>query len=159
MVATDVSKFKTWTARKEDLHGDWYVVDATGMSLGRLASNVAKLLKGKHKPTYTPHLNTGDHVIVINASRVLVTGSKLDGKVYTRYTGYPSGLRTRTLRKQQELDPTLPVRSAVRGMLQRNTLGAQMLRRLRVYAGPAHEHEAQSPRRITFNEKGDIQVV
>jgi large subunit ribosomal protein L13 len=159
MVATDVSKFKTWTARKEDLNGDWYVVDATGMSLGRLASNVAKILKGKHKPTYTPHLNTGDHVIVINASRILVTGSKLDDKVYTRYTGYPSGLRKRTLRQQQELDPTFPVQNAVRGMLQRNTLGAQMLRRLRIYAGPEHEHAAQSPRRITFNEKGDIQLV
>jgi large subunit ribosomal protein L13 len=158
-VATDVSKFKTWTARKEDLEGDWYVVDGTGVPLGRLASNVAKLLKGKHKPTYTPHLNTGDHVIVVNASRVLVTGGKLDGKVYTRYTGYPSGLRRRTLRQQQELDPTFPVRNAVRGMLQRNSLGAQMLRRLRVYAGPEHEHAAQSPRRITFNEKGDIQVV
>ena len=159
MPATNVSRFKTWTARKEDLQGDWYVVDATGLSLGRLASNVAKVLKGKHKPTYTPHLNTGDHVIVINASRVLVTGGKMDGKVYTRYTGYPSGLRTRTLRQQQELDPTFPLRNAVRGMLQRNTLGAQMLRRLRVYAGAAHEHAAQSPRTITFNEKGDIQVV
>jgi len=159
MPATNVSRFKTWTARKEDLQGDWYVVDATGLSLGRLASNVAKVLKGKHKPTYTPHLNTGDHVIVINASRVLVTGGKMDGKVYTRYTGYPSGLRTRTLRQQQDLDPTFPLRNAVRGMLQRNTLGAQMLRRLRVYAGSAHEHAAQSPRTITFNEKGDIQVV
>jgi large subunit ribosomal protein L13 len=159
MVATDVSKFKTWTARKEDLQGDWYVVDATGIPLGRLASNVAKILKGKHKPTYTPHLNTGDHVIVINASRLLVTGSKLDDKVYTRYTGYPSGLRKRTLRQQQGLDPTFPLQNAVRGMLQRNTLGAQMLRRLRIYAGPEHEHAAQSPRRITFNEKGDIQVV
>jgi large subunit ribosomal protein L13 len=158
MVATDVSKFKTWTARKEDLDGDWYVVDATGLSLGRLASNVAKILKGKHKPTYTPHLNTGDHVIVVNAARVLVTGGKMDGKVYTRYTGYPSGLRKRTLRQQQDLDPTFPVSKAVRGMLQRNTLGAQMLRRLRVYAGPEHEHVAQSPRRITFNQKGDIQV-
>jgi large subunit ribosomal protein L13 len=154
-----VSKFKTWTARKEDLHGDWYVVDATGISLGRLASNVAKILKGKHKPTYTPHLNTGDHVIVINVSRVLVTGSKLDGKVYTRYTGYPSGLRTRTLRQQQELDPTFPLHNAVRGMLQRNTLGGQMLKRLRIYAGSEHEHAAQSPRRITFNQKGDMQLV
>ena len=159
MPATDVSRFKTWTARKEDLHGDWYVVDATGVSLGRLASNVAKVLRGKHKPTYTPHLNTGDHVIVINASRVLVTGGKMDGKVYTRYTGYPSGLRTRTLRQQQDLDPTFPLRNAVRGMLQRNSLGAQQLKRLRIYAGPAHEHAAQSPRTITFNEKGDIQVV
>jgi len=158
MVGTDVSKFKTWTARQEDLKGDWYVVDATGVALGRLASNVAKLLKGKHKPTYTPHLNTGDHVIVINASRVLVTGSKFDDKVYTRYSGYPSGLRKRTFRQQQELDPTFPIHNAVRGMLQRNTLGAQMLKRLRVYAGPAHEHAAQEPRLITFNEKGDIQV-
>jgi len=158
VIASDVSKFKTWTARKEDLQGDWYLVDATGVSLGRLASNVAKILKGKHKPTYTPHLNTGDHVIVVNASRVLVTGSKAEGKVYTRYSGYPSGLRTRTLRQQQELDPTFPLRNAVRGMLQRNTLGAEMLRRLRVYAGPEHEHAAQSPRRITFNEKGDMQV-
>jgi len=154
-----VSKFKTWTPKQADLKGDWYVVAATGVSLGRLASNVAKILKGKHKPTYTPHLNTGDHVIVVNASRVLVTGGKMDGKVYTRYSGYPSGLRKRTLRQQQEIDPTFPVQNAVRGMLQRNTLGAQMLRRLRVYAGPEHEHAAQSPRRITFNEKGDIQVV
>jgi len=153
-----VSKFKTWTARKEDLHGDWYVVDATGVSMGRLASNVAKLLKGKHKPTYTPHLNTGDHVIVVNVSRVLVTGSKTDGKVYTRYSGYPSGLRKRTLRQQAELDPTFPLHHAVKGMLQHNTLGAEMLNRLRLFAGPEHEHAAQTPRRITFNEKGDMQV-
>jgi len=153
-----MSKFKTWTARKEDLHGDWYVVDATGQPLGRLASNVAKLLKGKHKPTYTPHLNTGDHVIIVNASRVLVTGNKLDDKVYTRYSGYPSGLHTRSLRKQQQLDPTWPITNAVRGMLQNNTLGRQMLRRLRVYGGPEHEQQAQSPRAITFNQKGDIQV-
>jgi len=153
-----MSKFKTWTARKEDLRGDWYVVDATGLPLGRLASNVARILKGKHKPIYTPHLNTGDHVIVLNASRVLVTGSKLDNKVYTRYSGYPSGLHRRTLREQQELDPTFPVQNAVRGMLQHNTLGAQMLRRLRVYAGAEHEHAAQEPRPITFNQKGDIQV-
>jgi large subunit ribosomal protein L13 len=154
-----MTKFKTWTARNEDLKGDWYVVDATGVALGRLASNVAKILKGKHKPTYTPHLNTGDHVIVINASRVLVTGSKVDSKVYTRYSGYPSGLRRRTLREQRDLDPTFPIENAVRGMLQNNTLGAQMLKRLRVYAGPDHEHRAQVPRAITFNEKGDMQIV
>jgi large subunit ribosomal protein L13 len=153
-----MAKFKTWTARKEDLKGDWYVVDATGVALGRLASSVARLLKGKHKPTYTPHLNTGDHVIVVNAARVRVTGGKMDGKVYTRYTGYPSGLRKRTLRQQQDIDPTFPVTKAVRGMLQNNTLGAQMLKRLRVYAGPDHGHEAQAPRRIAFNEKGDIDV-
>ena len=151
-------KQKTWTARKEDLKADWYVVDATGVALGRLASNVAKILKGKHKPTYTPHLNTGDHVIVVNASRVLVTGSKLDGKVYTRYSGYPGGLRTRSLREAQEKDPAFPIYNAVRGMLQHNTLGADMLKRLRVYAGPEHQHQAQTPKAITFNEKGDIQI-
>jgi large subunit ribosomal protein L13 len=153
-----MSKFKTWTARQEDLKGDWYVVDATGMALGRLASNVAKILKGKHKPTYTPHLNTGDHVIVVNASRLVVTGGKMDDKVYTRYTGYPSGLRTRTLRKQRDLDPTFPIHNAVKGMLQHNTLGSHMLKRLRVYAGPEHEHEAQRPRPITFDDRGDIRV-
>ena len=153
-----MSKFKTWTARKEELQGDWYLVDASGQSLGRLASNVAKLLKGKHKPIYTPHLNTGDHVIVVNAARVRVTGDKLDSKTYTRYTGYPSGLRRRSLRKQQELDPTWPVHNAVRGMLQNNTLGRQMLRRLRVYGGPEHEHQAQGPKAITFDRKGDMQL-
>lgn len=150
-------KQKTWTARKEDLKSDWYVVDASGVVLGRLASNVARLLRGKHKPTFTPHLNTGDHVIVINASRVQVTGSKSEDKVYTRYSGYPGGLRKRSLRKAQELDPTFPIYNAVRGMLQRNTLGADMLKRLRVYAGPEHEHKAQEPRAIRFTEKGDIE--
>jgi large subunit ribosomal protein L13 len=151
-------KQKTWTARNEDLKGDWYVVDATGVALGRLASSVARLLKGKHKPTYTPHQNTGDHVVVVNAARVLVTGSKLDGKIYTRYSGYPSGLRSRTLRKAQELDPTFPIYHAVKGMLQHNTLGADMLKRLRVYAGAEHEHSAQAPKAIKFNQAGDIDL-
>jgi len=151
-------KQKTWTARKEDLKGDWYVVDATGVPLGRLASSVARVLKGKHKPTYTPHLNTGDHVIVVNAARVGITGGKLDGKVYTRYSGYPGGLRKRTLREAQELDPAFPIVNAVRGMLQNNTLGGDMLKRLRVFAGPDHEHAAQQPRPIKFDAKGDIQV-
>ena len=100
-----MAKFRTWTPRKEELEGDWYVVDATGLALGRLASNVAKLLKGKHKPTYSPHLNTGDHVVVVNAARVRVTGGKLDGKVYTRYSGYPSGLRRRTLHRARRTAP------------------------------------------------------
>ena len=151
-------KQKTWTARKEDLSGDWYVVDATGVALGRLAASVARLLRGKHKPTFTPHLNSGDHVVVVNAEKVLFTGGKLDGKVYTRYTGYPSGLRTRTLRQQQELDPTFPIYNAVRGMLQRNTLGAEQLKRLRVYTGPDHKHAAQQPKAARFDEKGDLQL-
>ena len=153
-----MTKQKTWTARKEDLKGDWYVVDASGVALGRLASNVAKILKGKHKPTYTPHLNTGDHVIVVNAARVLVTGGKLDGKLYKRYSGYPGGLRSRTLRDQMERDATFPITNAVRGMLQNNTLGGEMLKRLRVYAGAEHEHAAQTPKAISFDPKGEIQI-
>lgn len=153
-----MSKQKTWTAKAADLHSDWYVVDATDQVLGRLASCVAKILRGKHKPTFTPHLNTGDHVVVINASKIKVTGTKMGTKLYTRYSGYPGGLRTRTLQKAQELDPTFPITAAVRGMLQRNTLGADMLTRLRVYAGAEHGHQAQKPRVITFDAKGEMKV-
>jgi large subunit ribosomal protein L13 len=153
-----MSKQKTWTAKAADLHSDWYVVDATDQVLGRLASSVAKILRGKHKPTFTPHLNSGDHVVVINASKVKVTGSKLKTKEYTRYTGYPDGLRTRTLEKAQAIDPTFPLTNAVRGMLQRNTLGADMLTRLRVYAGAEHGHQAQKPKTITFDAKGDMKI-
>src|SRR6202521_3767710 len=147
-----MSKQKTWTAKAAELKSDWFVVDATDQVLGRLASGVAKVLKGKHKPTYTPHLNSGDHVIVINATKVKVTGTKTTTKEYTRYSGYPGGLRKRTLGKAQELDPTFPITNAVRGMLQRNTLGADMLKRLRVYPGPEHEHAAQQPKPIKFNQ-------
>jgi len=153
-----MSKQKTWTAKAADLKSDWFVVDATDLVLGRLASSVAKILRGKHKPTFTPHLNTGDHVVVINATKVKVTGSKLKTKQYTRYTGYPGGLRTRTLELAQELDPTFPITNAVRGMLQHNTLGADMLTRLRVYAGADHGHQAQKPRVITFDARGDMKI-
>jgi large subunit ribosomal protein L13 len=153
-----VSKRKTWTAKAADLKSDWYVVDATDQVLGRLASGVAAILRGKHKPTFTPHLNSGDHVVVINAAKVKVTGTKAQTKEYTRYSGYPGGLRTRTLEKAQQLDPTFPVTTAVRGMLQRNTLGADMLKRLRVYAGADHGHQAQKPKVITFDAKGNIKI-
>ena len=153
-----MSKQKTWTAKAADLKSDWYVVDATDQVLGRLASGVAAILRGKHKPTYTPHLNSGDHVVVINAAKVRVTGSKMQTKEYTRYTGYPGGLRTRSLQKAQDLDPTFPVTTAVRGMLQRNTLGADMLKRLRVYAGPDHGHAAQKPKTLTFDSKGNLKI-
>jgi large subunit ribosomal protein L13 len=153
-----MSKHKTWTAKAADLKSDWFVVDATDQVLGRLASSVAKVLKGKHKPTYTPHVNSGDHVIVINAAKIKVTGTKTTTKIYTRYTGYPGGLRTRSLGKAQDLDPTFPITAAVRGMLQRNTLGADMLTRLRVYAGADHGHQAQKPKSITFDKRGDINV-
>jgi large subunit ribosomal protein L13 len=119
---------------------------------------VAAILRGKHKPTYTPHLNSGDHVVVINASKVKVTGTKLQTKEYTRYTGYPGGLRKRTLQRAQDLDPTFPVTTAVRGMLQHNTLGADMLKRLRVYAGAEHGHQAQKPKVLTFDAKGNLKI-
>jgi large subunit ribosomal protein L13 len=153
-----LAKRKTWTAKPADLKSEWFVVDATDQVLGRLASSVAKILKGKHKPTYTPHLNSGDHVIVINAARVKVTGTKPATKEYTRYSGYPGGLRRRSLERAQQLDPTFPVKNAVRGMLQRNTLGADMLTRLRVYSGAEHGHAAQRPKKVTFDAKGDINV-
>ena len=153
-----MSKYKTWTAKAADLKGDWYVVDATDQVLGRLASGVARILRGKHKPTFTPHLNTGDHVVVINAAKVKVTGTKAQTKLYTRYTGYPGGLRTRTLERAQDIDPTFPVMTAVRGMLQRNTLGADMLKRLRVVAGPDHGHQAQKPKAVTFDAKGNMKI-
>ena len=153
-----MSKQKTWTAKAADLKSDWYVVDATDQVLGRLASGVAAILRGKHKPTFTPHLNSGDHVVVINAAKVKVTGSKMQTKEYTRYSGYPGGLRRRSLEKAQELDPTFPITTAVRGMLQRNTLGADMLKRLRVYAGAEHGHQAQQPKALSFDEKGNIKI-
>ncbi len=153
-----MTKQKTWTAKAADLKSEWFVVDATDQVLGRLASSVAKLLRGKHKPTFTPHLNSGDHVVVINAAKVKVSGGKLAGKEYTRYTGYPGGLRRRSLQRAQEIDPTFPITNAVRGMLQRNTLGADMLKRLRVYAGAEHGHAAQKPKTITFDERGDIKI-
>ena len=153
-----MSKQKTWTAKAADLKSDWYVVDATDQVLGRLASGVAKVLRGKHKPTFTPHLNSGDHVVVINASKIKVTGAKMGNKLYSRYSGYPGGLHQRTYEKQQELDPTFPLMAAVKGMLQRNTLGVDMLTRLRVYAGAEHGHQAQKPKALAFDEKGDLKI-
>jgi large subunit ribosomal protein L13 len=153
-----MSKHKTWTAKAADLTSDWFVVDATDQVLGRLASGVAKVLRGKHKPTFTPHMNSGDHVVVINASKIKFTGTKLATKEYTRYTGYPGGLRKRNLQRAQELDPTFPLTNAVKGMLQHNTLGADMLTRLRVYAGAEHGHQAQKPKVLSFDAKGDIKI-
>ena len=123
-----------------------------------MAALIASRLRGKHKPTFTPHLNSGDHVVVINASKIKVTGTKLGSKEYTRYSGYPGGLRRRTLAKAQELDPTFPLKNAVKGMLQHNTLGADMLTRLRIYAGAEHGHQAQKPKAMTFDAKGDIKI-
>jgi large subunit ribosomal protein L13 len=150
---------KTFSARAEDLKPSWYVVDADGQTLGRLASNIAKVLKGKHNPAYTPHLNSGDFVVVVNARRVRVTGNKRDAKTYERYSGYPGGLKSRTFAEHIARRPEDPLREAVRGMLQHNTLGEAMLKRLKVYADAEHKQQAQQPKRIRFNQKGEIEAI
>jgi large subunit ribosomal protein L13 len=152
-------KMKTYTPKASELKPNWYIVDADGQTLGRLASNIAKVLKGKHKAEYTPHMNTGDFIVVINAERVHVTGNKRAQKTYERYSGYPGGLRSRTLEEQLARRPEEPLREAVRGMLQHNTLGGEMLKRLKVYAGAEHKQQAQQPQPIKFNDKGEIEVI
>jgi large subunit ribosomal protein L13 len=147
---------RTFQPRAGSVPSQWYLVDARGQTLGRLAVNIARLLRGKHRPQFTPHLNTGDHVIVINAQDIVVTGRKRTLKTYDRYSGYPGGRRVRTFEQTIDRDPTYPVMHAVRGMLQHNTLGADMLKRLRVYAGGEHKHEAQRPQAIRFGDLGEI---
>jgi large subunit ribosomal protein L13 len=137
---------KTFMQRKEDVQRDWYVVDATGKTLGRLASEIAKILMGKHKPTYTPHVDGGDFVVVVNAEKVFVTGKKLDKKVYYWHTGYPGGLKQATLRELLQKKPEEVIRLAVRGMLPKNKLRDRRMKRLKVYAGPEHPHKAQNPK-------------
>jgi large subunit ribosomal protein L13 len=136
---------KTWNAKPGEVTRRWYVVDAEGRTLGRLATQIADTLRGKGKPQYTPHVDTGDFVVVVNAEKVAVTGSKLDNKRYYRHSGYPGGLRSRSLREELERRPTEVLRRAVKGMLPRNRLGRAQLRKLRIYAGPEHPHEAQAP--------------
>lgn len=141
---------KTHALKATEIEREWWVVDAKGKNLGRLASYIACILRGKHKPTYTPHLDTGDFVVVTNAGGVVVTGRKLDQKTYYRHTGYPGGLRAITLRQQLERHPTRVLRAAVRGMLPKNRLGRKMLSKLKLYAGPDHPHQAQQPRPLEF---------
>jgi len=148
----------TYQAKPAELEQRWYLVDARGQTLGRLAANIARVLRGKHRPTFTQHINSGEHVIVINARDVVVTGRKRTLKTYDRYSGYPSGRRVRTFDEAMAVDPTFAIKHAVRGMLQHNSLGAEQLTHLRVYAGPEHRHEAQKPQRITFGELGEIIV-
>jgi large subunit ribosomal protein L13 len=139
---------KTHSTKPSEIERQWYVVDAEGQTLGRLASEIAKILKGKHKPIYAPHLDTGDYVIVINAEKVHVTGRKMDQKIYYHHSGYPGGLKGLTLREQLNKHPTLVIRSAVRGMLPHNRLGRAMLSKLKVYSGDAHPHAAQQPKAL-----------
>lgn len=137
---------KTHSTKASEIIRDWWLVDADGVVLGRLASEVAQRLRGKHKPYYAPHLDTGDHVVVINASRVVMTGAKLLQKEYYRHSGYPGGLRTVPYSKLMVDRPELAVEKAVKGMLPRNRLGSAMLKKLKVYAGAEHPHEAQKPK-------------
>ena len=137
---------KTYVATPATAERNWYVVDASGRTLGRLATQVADALRGKRKPEYTPHVDTGDFVIVVNAEKIAVTGDKLAQKRYYRHSGYPGGLRSRTLREMLERRPEEVVRKAVKGMLPRNRLSRQQLRKLKVYAGAEHPHEAQKPK-------------
>ena len=149
---------KTFHPKAADINASWYLVDARGQTLGRLAVNIARVLRGKHRPLYTPNVNTGDHVIVINTKDIVVTGNKREGKEYDRYSGYPSGRRVRRYEEAVERDPTFPLMNAVKGMLQHNTLGADQLKYLRVYAGSDHKHEAQEPQLIEFGDLGEIIV-
>ena len=141
---------KTFTPRAGDIERQWFVVDAEGKTLGRLASRIAHVLRGKHKPTYSPHMDLGDHIVVINADKIRVTGRKAEQKVYYRHTGYPGGLRTTTYEDMLGKHPERILRIAVKGMLPNNILGRQMFKKLRVYAGPEHEHAAQQPQALSF---------
>jgi large subunit ribosomal protein L13 len=137
---------KTYNAKPGEVTRDWYVVDASGQTLGRLATQIADTLRGKNKPQYTPHVDTGDFVIVVNAEKIQVTGNKLDQKRYYRHSGYPGGIRSRSLREQLERRPTEVLRTAVKGMLPKNRLAARQLTKLKIYVGPDHPHEAQAPK-------------
>jgi large subunit ribosomal protein L13 len=141
---------KTYLPPQATLEHDWYVVDATDKRLGRLASEIANVLRGKNKPQYTPHMDTGDFVIVINAEKVAVTGKKRTQKLYRRHSGRPGGMKTETFAKLQDRLPERIVEKAVKGMLPKNSLGKQLFTKLKVYAGPSHPHDAQKPKELNI---------
>jgi large subunit ribosomal protein L13 len=148
----DTLSYKTVSANKNTVVKEWLLVDADGQALGRLASEVAKLLRGKHKPSFTPHVDCGDNVIIINASNINLTGNKWADKTYIRHTGYPGGQRSLTATEMYKKDPARLVEKAVKGMLPKNKLGAEIFRNLKVYADANHGQEAQKPRAINFND-------
>ena len=141
---------KSFTPRAGDIERQWFVVDAERKTLGRLASRIAHILRGKHKPTYSPHMDLGDHIVVINAEKIRVTGRKAEKKVYYRHTGYPGGLRTTTYEDMLNKHPERILRIAVKGMMPNNILGRQMFKKLRVYVGPEHDHAAQQPEALSL---------
>lgn len=139
---------KTMSAKAQEVRRDWFVVDAAGKTLGRLATEVASRLRGKHKPTYTPHVDTGDYIVVVNADKVAVTGKKMNDKMYHRHTGYIGNLKSIPLKNMMADHPERVIETAVKGMLPKNSLGRQMYRKLKVYAGAEHPHEAQQPQAL-----------
>ena len=139
---------KTFVAKPHEVKRDWYIIDAKGKVLGRVASEVARRLRGKHKPEYTPHVDTGDYIVIINAADVVVTGAKFEDKMYYRHTGYPGGIRETNFRKMQERFPGRALEKAVKGMLPKGPLGYAMFKKLKVYAGPEHPHTAQQPQQL-----------
>jgi large subunit ribosomal protein L13 len=143
---------KTYSAKPGEVTRKWWVVDAEGKNLGRLASEIAIVLRGKNKPQYTPHVDTGDFVVVVNAQKIAVTGNKLQGKIYYRHSGYPGGLRSRTLGEMLERRPNEVLRKAVKGMLPKNRLAARQLTKLKIYAGPEHPHVAQKPEELPWQQ-------
>lgn len=146
--STEVSMMKTYTAKKGDIERQWVVIDAQDQVLGRLATRVAQILRGKTKPVFTNHVDTGDFVIIVNAEKIRLTGNKLDGKVYYRHSGYPGGIKGMTAREMLERKPEQVIKTAVKGMLPKNRLGSKMISKLKVYAGPDHPHEAQQPEKL-----------
>lgn len=146
-----MNKNKTFSPKPGDIERSWHLVDATDLPLGRLASEVAQVLRGKHKPTYAPHVDTGDFVVIVNAENVAVTSGKSQSKIYYRHSGYPGGIRAENFSSLLDRRPEAVVERAVRGMLPKNKLGRQMARKLKVYAGPDHPHAAQSPEPLELN--------
>ncbi len=142
---------RTFSPKPADITREWHELDADGAVLGRLATEAARLLRGKHKAIFAPHVDTGDHVVIVNAARVVMTSDKADKKLHYRHSGYPGGLKTRTYRDLLEREPERTVRRAVKGMLPKGPLGRQMLRKLKVYAGPTHPHAAQGPKPLTLD--------
>ena len=142
---------RTYSAKPSDINREWFVVDADGMTLGRISTEIAKILRGKHKPQYTPHIDTGDFVVVVNAAKIKMTGNKMDQKIYYHHSGYIGGLKEKPIAKVMAQKPEATVFHAVKGMLPHNKLGRAMFKKLKVYAGADHPHEAQSPKALSIN--------
>jgi large subunit ribosomal protein L13 len=147
-----VSAVRTYSPKASEIDRAWYVVDAEGLTLGRMSTEVARILRGKHKPTFAPHLDTGDHVIIVNAEKVVLTANKAETKQVYRHTGYPGGIRSSTYAEMLDRKPAEAVRRTIRGMLPKNRLGRQMLSKLKVYAGPDHPHASQKPQVLNLDD-------